>query len=656
MNCNIQLPDGNIKRFSFIPKALDVAKSISPSLAKQAVAVLINKTNEVQDIRSVLKDGDHVQIISLNSDQALDVIRHSAAHVMAQAVQKLWPSVRVTIGPVIKQGFYYDFDTDMVFSEEDLLLIEKEMRDLIKSKQAITKEFWTQKDASDYFEKRGELLKKQIIQDLNQDPVSVYKQGAWLDLCKGPHLQHLGHIGAIKILSQSGAYWRGDSKNKQLKRIYGTACRTAKELQVFLKNRDLAKELDHRKIGHKQQLFWFSELAPGSPFFTSSGAFVYHRMQACLREKYKEYQYQEVISPQIFHSDLFKQSGHLAHFKSNMYAILDTSQKSQDSRSHAFLKPMNCPGHCLLYKKDFHSYKDLPWRVADFGRLHRNEPTGSLQGLTRVNSFCQDDAHIFCRLDQLSQEIQQGLNMLKDIYNIFDFKNYSIKLSTRPEKRMGEDKIWDQAEQALSSALKSLNLNYEINPGDGAFYGPKLDIEVQDSFERFWQLGTFQCDFNLPKAFDLTYTDKNNTTQHPVMIHRACLGSLERFIGLYLEHVKGRLPLWLSFVQVVIFPLSENENVFCVKLKKQLEKNGINCKIDSRNETLSYKIRESQNQQIPYMLAIGKKELQSQKLSVRLRTGDKFSDLSIDHFSDQLAKEIKSKSNTSFLLKPTLKA
>lgn len=695
MNCKIHLPDGSVKEFSFYPSALDLAKSIGKGLAEKAVGVLINKDPHIKDLRSILQNGDAAEIVTIPSEKALEVIRHSAAHVLAQAVQNLWPEVKVTIGPVIENGFYYDFDTEKNFTFKDLELIEKEMRSLLNKKYELKREVWAKKEAGLYFEKEGELLKKEIIEDLEEKEVSIYKQGPWLDLCRGPHVQHLGQIGAVKVLSQSGAYWRGDSKNKQLKRIYGTAFHTEKQLKVFLKKQEEAKQNDHRKIGKQLNLFWFSELAAGHPFFTPLGTAVYRRMQEFLREKYVEYGYEEVITPQVFNSELFQRSGHVTHFLENMYSVLeksdqieqavfdesfgmksngeaekpkkktvlkksgaseviyDEAQLSSEEKGSVrefFLKPMNCPGHCLLYKSGRWSYKNLPWRVADFGRLHRREPAGALQGLTRVKSFCQDDAHVFCRLDQLSEEIQTSIQMLKDVYKVFGLENYKIELSTRPENRMGEDKLWDQAEEALSRSLEALKISYEINQGDGAFYGPKLDICVKDSFDRSWQLGTFQCDFNLPEAFNLNYINEKDKEERPVMIHRAILGSLERFIGLYLEHSKGRLPAWLCPLQVIVLPLTDREHSFSVQIQKTLEQKGIICKIDNRNEKLSYKIRESQHQQIPYMLIIGQKEVQSQFVSIRLRTGELFSNVSLKQFADQLSGEIQTRRLKSFFL------
>ena len=637
MSCIIKLPDGSKKKFPSPPTGLEVAQSIGSRLARDAVGFTTKGAGEIRDIRDTLADKDEIEIVALPSQKSLEVIRHSAAHVLAQAVQNLWPEVKVTIGPVIEDGFYYDFDTDKNFTPKDLEDIENEMKKILKQKDELVKEVWSKKEALDYFGKKGETLKQEIIQDLDKKQVSIYKQGSWLDLCKGPHVQNLNQIGAIKILFLSGAYWRGDSKNKQLQRIYGTAFHSSKDLEDFLTKREDAKQNDHRKLGKNLQLFWFSDLAPGSPFFTPLGTRIYNRLQDFLREKYKKHKYEEVISPQIYQEELFKKSGHTRHFKANMYAIIDEDKTD-------YLKPMNCPGHCLLYKKDKRSYRDLPWKIADFGRLHRNELTGALQGLTRVRSFCQDDAHIFCRLDQLSDEIKDGIKMLQDVYHDLGLVDYEICLATRPKDRMGSDALWDQAEEALKQALIFLKIPYKETPGEGAFYGPKLDILVKDCFARSWQLGTFQCDFNLPEAFDLSYVNEKDKETRPVMVHRAILGSLERFIGVYLEHRRGRLPLWLSPIQVVVLPLTNKENKSAEEIKKELAQAGIICKIDLRNEQLSYKIRQSQKAQIPYMIIIGPKEIQSGFLSIRLREGRVIDDISFLDFKKNLLKEIESKS------------
>ena len=763
MPVSIKLPDGGEKTFPAPPTGLEVARSIGPCLAEDAVGFTVEREKGVRDIRSVLKHGDRIHIVARPSRESLEVIRHSSAHVLAQAVQSLWPEVKVTIGPVIEGGFYYDFDTDKKFTPEDLIAVEGEMKKILKAGHKVTREVWPAEKAIKYFEGKGETLKGEIIRDLNEKEVSVYKQGGWLDLCRGPHVRHLGQIGAVKVLSHSGAYWRGDSQNKQLQRIYGTAFHSEKELKAYLKKREEAGQNDHRLLGKKQDLFWFSETAPGQPFFTPSGTAVYQNLQNFLREKYREYGYEEVITPQVYHSHLFERSGHLQHFAENMYAVSNREQKESGFSEHtdiagkqltakeakesggqglallksavlsalksrpegaapsvisesiglprqaggregqsdrpaqwllyhlaaeglvhnpkrdlwratekpslnfpvgggenktntespdgAFLKPMNCPGHCLFYKKDRKSYRDLPYRLADFGRLHRNEPAGALHGLTRVRGFCQDDAHVFCRLSQLSGEIQAGIKMLRDIYKTLGLSRYEVELSTRPESRMGEDRLWDQAEEALKDSLSALNIPYKLNPGDGAFYGPKLDISIRDSFDRAWQLGTFQCDFNLPAVFELSYINEQGGEDQPVLVHRALLGSLERFIGVYLEHRKGRLPLWLCPTQAVILPLTDREWGFCGEIQIKLAQSGIICKIDKRNEKIPYKVRQAQIAQIPYMIVIGKRETESGKISLRLREGERFGDLSFEKARDTLIREIQTKSPHSLFLK-----
>ena len=756
MDCKIKLPDGSEKRFPSPPTGLELAESIGPGLARAAVGLALKGEGEISDIRRTLKDGDQAEIVAIPSEKALEVIRHSAAHVMAQAVQSLWPEAKVTIGPVIESGFYYDFDTDRKFTPEDLEAIEREMKRLIKQGSEVTREVWPKAEALRHFGEKGETLKQEIIEGLDEPEVSIYRQGPWLDLCRGPHVRHLGQIGAVKVLSLSGAYWRGDSRNRQLQRIYGTAFHTEKALRAFLAGREEARKNDHRRLGKQLDLFWFSPLSPGSPFWTAKGAHVCRRLQDFLREKYKKYGYEEVITPQIFHSGLFEASGHLSHFSEDMYAVSGGAGLSKNSlgdsaaaspkekarqglsllksavrdvlKSHEgigpaavsgeaglprqtegrkgqndrlaqwllyaleaektarrlergqwaaaeasppagaeagpppargglreFLKPMNCPGHCLLYKKERRSYRELPWRVADFGRLHRNEAGGSSHGLTRVKSFCQDDGHIFCRRDQLSEEIQNSLKMLEEVYQTLGLRDYKIRLSTRPESRMGGDGLWDQAEEALRAALQALSLPFEEEPGGGAFYGPKLDVHVRDAFSRSWQLGTFQCDFNLPLAFGLSYINEKDEEERPVMVHRAVLGSLERFIGVYLEHCRGRLPLWLCPSQAIVLPLTDRERDFSKKIQKELALAGIICETDQRNEKLSYKIRQAQLAQIPYMLIIGKKERESGRLSIRLRGGAVFHDLPLKTFQDRLLEEISRRSLRSLFVQPTAK-
>ncbi|RME15198.1 MAG: threonine--tRNA ligase, partial [Bdellovibrio sp.] len=554
MPVRIYLPDNSFKEFEKPPTGLEVAEQIGPRLAKETVGVLVN--GELRDLRLPLDDGAHVRLVTLKDSKSLEVIRHSAAHVMAQAVQELWPDVKVTIGPVIENGFYYDFDSPRPFTAEDLEKIELKMQEIIQRKTPVVREEWEAEKAIEVFDKMGERFKVEIIKDLGEDKVSIYRQGEWFDLCRGPHVQHLGQIKAVKVLHQSGAYWRGDEKREQLQRIYGTAFNDKKELRQYLQNLEEAKKRDHRKLGKELGLFYFSALSPGSPFFTPKGSVIYNELQNFIREKYREYNYQEVVTPQIFDVELYRQSGHYENYRENMYFT------KIDERDFS-VKPMNCPGHCLLYSMEKKSYRDLPWRVADFGRLHRYERSGVLHGLTRVRSFAQDDAHIFCRMDQLQEEIRLFMKFLDEVYQKLGMTEYKVYFSTRPEKRMGSDEVWDQAEKSLEEALKGLQMEYTVNEGDGAFYGPKLDIMFVDALKRPWQLGTLQCDFNMPEAFRLKFVGQDNKEHQPVMLHRAILGSLERFIGVYLEHTAGRLPLWLSPVQVRILNITEKQEAYC---------------------------------------------------------------------------------------------
>ncbi len=634
----IVLPDNSTKTFDHEPTVLEVAQSIGPRLAKDTVGGQINGEAEVVDLRTKLKDGTKLKIITIKNVESLEVIRHSSAHLMAQAVQELWPEIKVTIGPVIENGFYYDFDSPRSFTPEDLDQIDKKMQEILKRDEEVVREDWPIQTAIDTFAKMGERFKVEIIQDLanrGEKTVGIYRQGKnWFDLCKGPHVQRMGQISAVKTLSIAGAYWRGDEKNPQLQRIYATAFNDRKELEEYLHNLEEAKKRDHRKLGKDLGLFYFHQLAPASPFFAPKGATIYNELQNLMRDLYKKFGYQEIITPQMYDVDLYHQSGHWDNYRENMYF-------SKVEERDFSMKPMNCPGHCLLYQAERKSYRDLPWRVADFGRLHRYERSGVIHGLTRVRTFCQDDAHIFCRMDQLQHEISQFITMLNETYSTLGMNNYKIFLSTRPPKRMGDDSVWDTAEGALEAALKSLNLPYTINPGDGAFYGPKLDIMFVDALKRPWQLGTLQCDFNLPRAFELGYVGEDNKEHRPVMLHRAILGSLERFIGVYLEHTAGHLPTWLSPVQVVLLTVTDRQLDYARGLKKKLEALGIRAEVDERSEKLGYKIREAQLQKIPYMLTLGDKEVANGTVSVRLKGGQVLDALPFETFSEQLKKEIR---------------
>lgn len=634
----IYLPDNSVKTFDHEPTVLEVANSIGPRLAKDTVGGQIDGHPEVIDLRTKLKDGQKIKIITPKDPESLEVIRHSGAHLMAQAVQEIWPEVKVTIGPVIENGFYYDFDSPFAFTPEDLQKIEKKMTEILARNEEVVRSDLPIKEAIDTFEKMGERFKAEIIRDLaskGETSVGIYKQGPqWFDLCKGPHVQRMGQIKAVKVLSLAGAYWRGDEKNAQLQRIYATAFNDKKELEEYLHNLEEAKKRDHRKLGKDLGLFYFNQLSPGSPFFAPKGAVVYNELQNLMRDKYRKYGYSEVITPQVFDVDLFHTSGHYENYRENMYF------SRVDERDFS-LKPMNCPGHCLLYQAERKSYRDLPWRIADFGRLHRYERSGVMHGLMRVRTFCQDDAHIFCRLDQLQDEIAKFITMLDEVYGVLGMSNYKIYLSTRPEKRMGSDAVWDTYEGALKDALKSLNLPYTINPGDGAFYGPKLDIMFIDAVKRPWQLGTLQVDPNLPRVFELGYIGEDNAQHQPIMLHRAILGSLERFIGVYLEHTAGHLPTWMSPVQVSVLNITDRQIEYAQKVTGLLNAAGIRAVSDERGEKLGYKIREAQLQKIPYMLILGDKEKDNGTVSVRLKNGKILEAVPLNDFVAKITAEIK---------------
>ncbi len=634
----ISLPDNSIKTFDHEPTALEVAQSIGARLAQDTLGVRINNSPEIMDLRLPLKDGSKIELITTKSPDANEVIRHSAAHVMAQAVQNLWPDVKVTIGPVIDNGFYYDFDSTRNFTEQDFEKIEKEMKKIVDADYPLNKEVWDGKKALETFSKMGERFKVELIQGLADkgESISIYHQGPWFDLCRGPHVQRTGQIKSFKLLSVAGAYWRGDEKNPMLQRIYATAFRDSKELEQHLKNLEEAKKRDHRKLGKELGLFQFHPWAPGSPFFTGKGATIYTELQTMMREMYQAYGYKEVITPQIFDVELFKTSGHYQNYVDNMYFM------KIDERDFG-AKPMNCPSHCLMYGHDKHSYRDLPLRMADFGRLHRYERAGALHGLTRVRTFCQDDAHIFCTMDQVQEEIAGFMKFLGQVYSVLGMADYKIFLSTRPEKRMGTDEMWDRAEGALAKALESLNLPYTINAGDGAFYGPKLDIMFVDALNRPWQLGTLQFDPNLPTVFELKYTGEDNTEHKPIMLHRAILGSLERFIGVYLEHTAGNLPTWLSPTQVTILNITDRVNDFCDEITADLSKHKVRVEFDRRNEKLNFKIREAQMMKIPYMIIVGDKEAEKREVSLRLRNGTMINNIGLDEMMKMILQDIQAR-------------
>lgn len=636
---SIILPDNSKKTFDHEPTVLEVAESIGPRLAKDTLGGKIEGSSDIIDLRHKLKDGSKLSIITTKSEEANEVIRHSSAHILAQAVQRLWPEVKVTIGPVIENGFFYDFDSPFAFTEEHFEKIEKEMQKVIDAGFPIVRRDVPIDEAIATFSKMGERFKVEIIKDLKtrgETLVGIYDQGEWFDLCRGPHIQNTNQVKAFKLLSVAGAYWRGDEKNPMLQRVYATAFKDKKELDAYLHQIEEAKKRDHRKLGKELDLFMFHEWAPGSPFFTNKGALVYNQLVNFIREMYIEFGYGEVITPQIFDVNLFHKSGHYENYKENMYFT------RVDERDFS-AKPMNCPSHCLMFHNGQHSYRDLPVRMADFGRLHRYEKSGAMHGLTRVRTFCQDDAHIFCRVDQLQSEIASFMVLLNKVYKTLGMDNFKIYLSTRPEKRMGSDDVWDRAEGALSDALKQLDLPYTVNPGDGAFYGPKLDIMFVDAIGRPWQLGTLQCDFNLPQNFDLKYIGEDNKEHRPVMLHRAILGSLERFIGVYLEHTAGHLPLWLAPNQVTILNVTDRVNEHCEKIQKMMRDKGLRVEFDRRNEKLNFKIREAQLAKTPYMIIIGDKEAEQGELSLRTKSGKIINNLKLEAVVDQLVNEVKTR-------------
>jgi threonyl-tRNA synthetase len=647
----ITLPDLKVLEFEHEPTVLEVAQRIGAGLAKGTLGAKINGDKEIIDLRTKLKDGTKLEIVSTKSPDANEVIRHSAAHVLAQAVQEIWPDIKVTIGPVIENGFFYDFDSPRPFTPDDLEKIETKMYEIIGRDLPIVREDWDADRAIATFKKMGETYKDELISDLKakgEKIVGIYHQGPWFDLCRGPHVQSTGQIKAVKVMSIAGAYWRGDEKRPQLQRIYATAFNDKKDLAAHLVNLEEAKKRDHRKLGKELGLFQFHLQAPGSPFFTGKGSIVYNELVNYIRSIYFATGYQEVITPQVFSIDLFKQSGHFQNYADNMY-FTSVNDKEESASG---MKPMNCPSHCLMFGAEKHSYRELPIRMADFGRLHRYERSGVVHGITRVRTFCQDDAHIFCTPDQMVSEIRDFMSMAKTVYEKLGMPNFRVLIATRPEQRMGTDEVWDKAEGGLIDAMKALDIPYAISPGEGAFYGPKVEIHFVDAINRSWQLGTIQVDYNMPMAFKLEYTGEDNSPHAPVMLHRAILGSLERFIGIYIEHCAGQFPTWLAPRQVTILNVTDRQTEYCEKLTKRLRTAGIRADYDDRNEKLGFKIREAQLAKVPYMLIIGDQEVENETVSVRLKNGANLNGLAQTEFVDKLVQEIKERKLDSLFAAP----
>jgi threonyl-tRNA synthetase len=627
---NIQLPDGSTREVPEQATVADVAAAIGKRLAKDAIAGKVN--GKVVDVYTPVPDGAKVEIVTPKSEEGIDTIRHSTAHLMAMAVQELFPGTQVTIGPVIENGFFYDFGTDRPFSDEDLRRIEEKMQEIVARDLPIRREVLSRDEAIDTFEKLGEQYKVEIIKAIPGDePLSVYHQGPWFDLCRGPHVPSTGRLGAFKLTSVAGAYWRGDERNAMLQRIYGTAWGDREQLDAYLKRIEEAKARDHRKLGKELSLFHFSQFAPAMPIFLPKGTVIYNELIDFVREYYRRDGYTEVIAPIIFDTELFKISGHYDNYRDNMFF-------SEIEEREYGVKPMNCPGHTQIFAIERRSYRDLPIRYAEFTRLHRYERSGVTHGLVRVRSFAQDDAHLFVTPDQIESEINRELRLIKEIYDTFDFREVRIAHSTRPEKRLGDDAMWDAAEGALENALRKNGLAFHVNPGEGAFYGPKLEFQVTDAIGRPWQLGTIQLDYALPERFGLEYIGSDGAEHRPVMIHRAILGSLERFIGIIIEHFAGAFPFWLAPVQASVLPLSEKFVDYADATAARLRAAGLRVDVDRSNEKLGAKIRMAQLQKVPHMLIVGEKEAAADTVSIRKRSGEQ-STASVEEWIAQ-AKEL----------------
>ena len=612
----ITFPDGNTKKFDKGVDGFTIAKTISNSLAKESIAIKLN--DEIIDLSKRIENDSSVQIIKKEDEEALDIIRHDCAHVMAEAVQSLFPGTQVTIGPAIENGFYYDFARETPFTTDDLEKIEKKMQDIISKGEKFIREVWQKKEAIDYFSKKGEKYKTELINDLpNDEIISVYKQGSWLDLCKGPHMPTTKHIGkSFKLMKVAGAYWRGDSNNEMLTRIYGTAWRNEKELSTYLNQLEEAEKRDHRKLGKEMDLFHFQEEAPGAVFWHPKGWSLFQSLINYMRLRQDREGYVETNTPELLDRSLWETSGHWEKFGENMFTT-----EAREEKVFA-IKPMNCPGAVEVYKQGLKSYRDLPLRMSEFGKVHRYEPSGALHGLMRVRAFTQDDAHIFCTEDQITSESKSVCDLILSIYKDFGFTDVHIKFSDRPEKRVGDDSIWDKAESALKDAMEATKLNYTFNPGEGAFYGPKLEFVLRDAIGRDWQCGTLQVDLNLPERLGATYVAEDGHKKTPVMLHRALFGSLERFTGILIEHYSGHLPLWLSPKQIVIATITSDTDDYAKEVRKKLLNSGLRVDLDLRNEKIGYKIREHSTTKIPIILAVGKKEEENKTVSVR-RLGNK---------------------------------
>ena len=632
----ITFPDGNKKEVDKGINGLDLASRISKSLAKESVAIKIN--NEIKDISLPINSDASVAILKRDSDEALELIRHDCAHVMAEAVQELFPGTQVTIGPAIENGFYYDFARDEPFTVADLPKIEKRMQDIIQRNKNFVREVWSKEESIKHFKDKGEDYKVELINDLpNNEEISIYKQGDWLDLCRGPHMVSTKQIGkAFKLMKVAGAYWRGDSSNAMLTRIYGTAWATEKDLEQHLLQIEEAEKRDHRKLGREMDLFHFQEEAPGAVFWHPKGWTLFQSLINYMRKRQDNAGYVETNTPDMMDKSLWETSGHWDKFSDMMFRT-----EAKDDKIYA-IKPMNCPGAVEIFKQGLKSYRDLPFLLSEFGKVHRYEPSGALHGLMRVRAFTQDDAHIFCTEDQITQESKTVCDLILSIYKDFGFDNVRIKFSDRPEKRVGDDAVWDKAEAALMQAMEATGLEYSLNPGEGAFYGPKLEFVLRDAIGRDWQCGTLQVDLNLPGRLGATYIGEDGNKKIPVMLHRALFGSLERFTGILIEHYAGHLPFWLSPLQAVVATITSDTDEYANEVQKVLISKGIRSNIDTRNEKIGYKIREHSNSKVPAIIAVGKKEAQDKTVSVRRIGSSETKTFKLEDIVTSLSKEAKS--------------
>jgi threonyl-tRNA synthetase len=630
----ITLPDGSQRSFDHAVTVRDIAADIGPGLAKAAIAGRVD--GRMVDTSHVVDHDAEVAIVTARDDDALELLRHDAAHVMAQAVQELYPGTQVTIGPAIENGFYYDFARDEPFTPDDLAAIEQRMHEIVKRDLPIEREVWEREQAKRVFGELGESYKVQIIDDIipEGEELTVYRQGDWFDVCRGPHLPSTGKLGnGFKLTKVAGAYWRGDSRNAMLQRIYGTAWRDKKELKAYLHRLEEAEKRDHRRLGKQLDLFHFQDEAPGMAFWHQNGRVIYRQVEQYMRSKLEEYGYQEVETPQVLDRSLWERSGHWEKFADDMFTThLD---------EHDFaIKPMNCPGHIQIYNQGLKSYRDLPLRIAEFGVVHRNEPSGTLHGLMRARRFTQDDAHVFCTEDQLQSEVATLIDMVFETYRDFGFESIVLALSLRPEKRVGSDALWDKGEAALDKALRDKGLQFRVQPGEGAFYGPKIEFTLHDSIGRAWQCGTIQVDFSMPGRLGAHYIAEDNSKQVPVMIHRAILGSMERFIGILVEHYAGALPAWLAPLQAVVLNITDRQAGYVETVVKALRDKGFRVDSDLRNEKIGFKIREHTLQKVPYLLVVGDREVESGSVALRDRKGQDLGVVGVDAFAAKLADEV----------------